>query len=183
MECPWTCHQMSLSLLPICEMGTLLSFPQTWTRTCVRSPLKHGRCLYSWKGDGLVAAPWRIFKIVMKQKNMQVKNQCEKRREEKTSYDSKHGGTLVNGTGSLRVTYSLDIHHGLGCVPGPRDTDDTGDWLVSGSFCWWRWSCRHTEFAFALVISCLSVLCLNKCALLTKELPLVPSVEGHVDRW
>ena len=61
----------------------------------------------------------------MKQKNMQAKDQCEKRREERTSCDSKHGGTLVNGTGGLRVTYSLDIHHGLGCVPGPRDTEDT----------------------------------------------------------
>lgn len=49
---------------------------------------------------------------------MQVKDQREKRREERASYDSKHGGKLVNGTGGLRVTYSLDTHHGLGSVPG-----------------------------------------------------------------
>lgn len=61
----------------------------------------------------------------MKQKNMRVKDQREKRREGRTSYDSKHGGKLVNGTGGLRVTYSLDTHHGLGCVLGPRDTEDT----------------------------------------------------------
>lgn len=61
----------------------------------------------------------------MKQKNTRVKDQCEKRCEGRTSYDSKHGGKLVNGTSGLRVTYSLDTHHGLGCVPGPMDTEDT----------------------------------------------------------
>ena len=47
----------------------------------------------------------------MKQKNMRVKDQREKRREGRTSYDSKHGGKLVNGTGGLRVTYSLDTQN------------------------------------------------------------------------
>ena len=33
------------------------------------------------------------------------------------------------------------------------------------------------------VISCLSVLGLYKCALVTKELALVPSIERYVERW
>lgn len=72
---------------------------------------------------------------------------------------------MVMSTGWPVVTYSLDMYYEFVCVFGPRDTEDTvpdlrGLLLVEAAI-------RIHRICICPVIS--SLLCLNKCALLTKE--------------
>lgn len=69
---------------------------------------------------------------------------------------------MVMSTGWPVVTYSLDMYHGLGCVFGPRDTvPGLRELLVVEA------TIQIHRICICPVIS--SLLCFNKCALLTNE--------------
>lgn len=72
---------------------------------------------------------------------------------------------MVISTGWPVVTYSPDVYHALGCVFGPRDTEDTVPGLRELLLV--EAAIQIHRICISPVIS--SLLCLNKRALLTKE--------------